>query len=58
MTALVRPPGQAALGRRPSARAITAGLVATVLMAPARLVLTGLEWSSLATSDAGAQPAT
>jgi signal transduction histidine kinase len=31
---------------------ITAGLVATVLMALAGLVLTGLEWSSLATSDA------
>jgi hypothetical protein len=31
---------------------ITAGLVATVLMALAGLVLTGLEWSSLTTSDA------
>ena len=39
-------------GRRPSARAITAALAATVLVALAGLVLTGLEWSSLATSDA------
>jgi hypothetical protein len=50
--ATVRPPGQATSGRRPPARAITAGLVATVLVALAGLVLTGLEWSSLATSDA------
>ena len=39
-------------GRRPPARAITAALAATVLVALAGLVLTGLEWSSLATSDA------
>ena len=39
-------------GRRPLARAITAALAATVLVALAGLVLTGLEWSSLATSDA------
>jgi signal transduction histidine kinase len=39
-------------GRRPSARAIIAALVATVLVALAGLVLTGLEWGSLATSDA------
>ena len=39
-------------GRRPSARAITAALAATVLVALAGLVLTGLEWSSLATSNA------
>ena len=39
-------------GRPPSARAITAALAATVLVALAGLVLTGLEWSSLATSDA------
>ena len=39
-------------GRRPSARAITAALAATVLVALAGLVLTGLEWGSLATSDA------
>ena len=38
-------------GRRPPARAITAALAATVLVALAGLVLTGLEWSSLATSD-------
>ena len=43
----VRPPGTP-----PPARAITAGLAATVLVALAGLVLTGLEWSSLATSDA------
>ncbi len=39
-------------GRRPPARAITAALAATVLVALAGLVLTGLEWNSLATSDA------
>ena len=39
-------------GRRPPARAVTAALAATVLVALAGLVLTGLEWSSLATSDA------
>ena len=39
-------------GRRPPARASTAALAATVLVALAGLVLTGLEWSSLATSDA------
>ena len=39
-------------GRRPPARAIIAALAATVLVALAGLVLTGLEWSSLATSDA------
>ena len=39
-------------GRRPPARAITAALAATVLVALAGLVLTGLDWSSLATSDA------
>jgi signal transduction histidine kinase len=39
-------------GRRPPARIITAALAATVLVALAGLVLTGLEWSSLATSDA------
>ena len=39
-------------GRRPPAWAITAALAATVLVALAGLVLTGLEWSSLATSDA------
>jgi signal transduction histidine kinase len=44
--------GQATLGRRPPARAITVGLVATVLVTVAGLVLTALEWSSLATSDA------
>jgi len=33
VTALVRPPGQATPGRRPSAWAVSAGLVATVLMA-------------------------
>jgi len=52
VTALVRPSGQATPGRRLSVRAITAGLVATVLVALAGLMLTGLEWSSLATSDA------
>ena len=48
------PPGLQATGpgRRPPARAITAALAATVLVALAGLVLTGLEWSSLATSDA------
>ncbi len=51
MTAPVRPFGQDILGRRPSARAVTAALVVTVLVALAGLVLTGLEWSSLATSD-------
>ena len=35
----------------PPARAITAALAATVLVALAGLVLTGLEWSSLAPSD-------
>ena len=39
-------------GRRPPARAVTAALAATVLVALAGLVLTGLEWSSLARSDA------
>ena len=39
-------------GRRPPARAITAALAAIVLVALAGLVLTGLEWGSLATSDA------
>ena len=39
-------------GRRPPARAIIAALAATVLVALAGLVLTGLEWGSLATSDA------
>src|SRR5215467_14475694 len=39
-------------GRGDEMLPITAGLVATVLMALAGLVLTGLEWSSLATSDA------
>jgi signal transduction histidine kinase len=39
-------------GRRPPPRAITAALAATGLVALAGLVLTGLEWSSLATSDA------
>ena len=52
MTAPVRLPGHATPERRPSAQAITAGLVATVLVVLAGLVLTGLEWSSLATSDA------
>ena len=52
MTAPVRPFGQDILGRRPSARAVTVALAATVLVALAGLVLTGLEWSSLATSDA------
>ena len=49
-----RPPELQAAGpgRRPSARAITAALAATMLVALAGLVLTGLEWSSLATSDA------
>jgi signal transduction histidine kinase len=40
------------VGAWPAARAITAALAATVLVALAGLVLTGLEWSSLATSDA------
>jgi signal transduction histidine kinase len=44
--------GQATPGRRPPARAITVGLVATVLVTVAGLVLTALVWSSLATSDA------
>ena len=39
-------------GRQPPARAIIAALAATVLVALAGLVLTGLEWGSLATSDA------
>ena len=39
-------------GRRPPARAVTAALAATVLVVLAGLVLTGLEWGSLATSDA------
>ena len=39
-------------GRRPPARAITAALAVTVLVVLAGLVLTGLEWGSLATSDA------
>ena len=39
-------------GRRPPDRAIIAALAATVLVALAGLVLTGLEWGSLATSDA------
>ena len=39
-------------GRQPPARAITAALAATVLVALAGLVLTGLEWSSLAPSNA------
>jgi len=39
-------------GRRPPARAIAAALAATMLVALAGLVLTGLEWSSLAASDA------
>ena len=39
-------------GRRPPARAIIAALAVTVLVALAGLVLTGLEWGSLATSDA------
>ena len=52
MTAPVQPSGQATPGRRPPARAITVGLAATVLVALAGLVLTALEWSSLATSDA------
>ena len=42
----------AGLGHRLSARATTVALAATVLVALAGLVLTGLEWSSLATSDA------
>ena len=49
-----QPPEPQAAGpeRRPPARAITAALAATVLVALAGLVLTGLEWSFLATSDA------
>ena len=39
-------------GRRPPARAVTAALAATALVVLAGLVLTGLEWDSLATSDA------
>ena len=39
-------------GRLPPARTITAALAATVLVALAGLVLTGLEWSFLAPSDA------
>ena len=42
----------AGTGHRPRALAITAALAATVLVALAGLVLTGLERSSLATSDA------
>ena len=52
MTAPVRPPGQAIPGRRPPTRAVTVALAVTVLVALAGLVLTGLEWGSLATSDA------
>ena len=52
MTAPVQPSGQATPGRQPPARAITVGLAATVMVALAGLVLTALEWSSLATSDA------
>ncbi|HEX5296721.1 MAG TPA: GAF domain-containing sensor histidine kinase [Streptosporangiaceae bacterium] len=51
-SSMIPAPGQATPGRRPPAWAITAGLVGTVLVALAGLVLTGLEWSSLATSDA------
>ncbi|HEY1004885.1 MAG TPA: hypothetical protein VGD83_35150 [Streptosporangiaceae bacterium] len=47
-----RDPGAFRLGRRPLARAAIVALAATVLVALAGLVLTGLEWSSLATSDA------
>jgi hypothetical protein len=39
-------------GRRPPAGAVIVALVVTVLVALAGLVLTALEWSSLATSDA------
>jgi hypothetical protein len=39
-------------GAWPAVAAITAALAATVLVALAGLVLTGLEWTSLATSDA------
>jgi hypothetical protein len=39
-------------GRWPPARTVSAALAATVLVALAGLVLTGLEWSSLAPSDA------
>ena len=39
-------------GRRPPARAVIVALAVTVLVALAGLVLTGLEWGSLATSDA------
>ena len=39
-------------GQAGPGRAVTAAWVATVLVALAGLVLTGLEWSSLATSDA------
>ena len=42
--------------RRPPARTIIAALAATVLVALAGLVLTGLEWSPLATSDAMSAP--
>jgi hypothetical protein len=52
VTAPVRPSGQDILGRRPSAWAVTAAWAVTVLVALAGLMLTGLEWSSLATSDA------
>jgi hypothetical protein len=52
VTAPVRPSGQATPGRRPPAVAVIVALAATVLVALAGLVLTGLEWGSLATSDA------
>ena len=52
MTAPLPPAGQATPGRQPPARAVIVALAATVLVALAGLVLTGLEWSSLATSDA------
>src|SRR5690348_13156137 len=39
-------------GRRPPARTVIVALAAIVLVALAGLVLTGLEWGSLATSDA------
>jgi signal transduction histidine kinase len=45
------PATSTARAARPPARAITVGLAATGLVALAGLVLTGLEWSSLATSD-------
>ena len=52
MAAPVRPPGPATPGRWPPTRAVIVALAVTVLVALAGLVLTGLEWSSLATSDA------